>query len=251
MRGRFRRGRYSGGHDCNDTSAAPQISRQQPLRGRKLGRMPTLVSVWSQHRVVVCVGFGSLAVVVRLRAVGCSKRAGRAWSSNLVVPTEALRPPFQMQPRMQAWDRPGMPAVLDRAYFQVDVSIAAVHQHEERIAISLMIHSMVSMAGLEREVGPRREEQPANSHRQECSWDPMDHCDSPLQRLAVVAGARQIENRQRGRLVHRDDAIWRMVCEHQCAATRAILVPHHASAQIKKLIGWKRRSSRNARAARL
>ena len=86
----------------HDTSAAQQISRQQPLRGRMLGGMPTLVSVWSQHRVVVCVGFGSLAVVARLRAVGCSKRAGRAWSSNLVVPTEALRPPFQMQPRMQA-----------------------------------------------------------------------------------------------------------------------------------------------------
>ena len=144
-----------------------------------------------------------------------------------------------------------MPAVLDRAYFQVDVSIAAVHQHEERIAISLMIHSMVSMARLEREVGPRREEQPANSHRHEGSWDPMDHCDSPHQRLAVVASAPQIENRQRGRLMHRNDAIWRMVCEHQCAATCAILVPHHASAQMKKLIGWKRRSSRNARAARL
>ena len=50
--------------------------------------------------------------------------------------------------------------------------------------------------------------------------------------------------------MHRDDAIWRMVCEHQCAATCAILVPHHASAQMKKLIGWKRRSSRKARAAR-
>ena len=29
------------------------------------------------------------------------------------------------------------------------------------------------------------------------------------------------------------------------------MAPHHAGAQIKKLIGWKRRSSRNARAARL
>ena len=129
------------------------------------------------------VGFGSVAV-------GCSKRAGR---SNLVVPAEALHPPFQMQSRVQAWNRPGMLAVLDRAYFQVHVSTAAVHQHEEHIAISL-IHNMVSMARLEREVRPRREEQPANGHRQEGSWDPMDHCDSPLQRLAVVAGVRQIEN---------------------------------------------------------